>query len=128
LRGQLLVGDASAPRAVQPAPRLIVLAGDYVTDYFNPFEWVRGFKTWVLAPLRVDGGLWEHRRILLSFAYLAFLAVLRLLVGGRRSEFAKDVELLVLRHQLGVLARQVMSATDSLTKFVAIPRRRPSFI
>jgi putative transposase len=43
--------------------------------------------------------------MLLSFAYLAFLAVLRLLVGRWRSEFAKDVELLVLRHQLGVLGR-----------------------
>src|SRR4029450_8555079 len=42
----------------------------------------------------------------LSFAYLAFSAVLKLLIGRRRSEFAKDVDLWVLRHQLVVLERQ----------------------
>ena len=44
--------------------------------------------------------------MILPFGYLAFSTLLRLLVRGRRNEFAKDVELLVLRHQLVVLRRQ----------------------
>jgi hypothetical protein len=44
--------------------------------------------------------------MLLSFAYLMFSAVLSLLVRRRQPEFAKDLELIVLRHQLSVLSRQ----------------------
>ncbi len=44
--------------------------------------------------------------MVLSFVYLVFVSLLRLVAGGRRSELAKDVELLVLRHELVVLRRQ----------------------
>jgi putative transposase len=42
-----------------------------------------------------------------SFLYLAFKALLGALVRSRRGLDVKDVELLVLRHELEVLRRQV---------------------
>jgi putative transposase len=45
--------------------------------------------------------------MLFSLAYVAFVSLLRLLILSGRSAQHKDVELLVLRHQLDVLRRQV---------------------
>jgi hypothetical protein len=41
--------------------------------------------------------------MLLSFVYLAFVSLLKLLVRSRRPERVKDIEILVLRHQLEVM-------------------------
>jgi transposase len=41
-----------------------------------------------------------------SFVYRAFVSLLKLLISGRRRVDVKDIELLVLRHQLEVLRRQ----------------------
>jgi hypothetical protein len=70
-------------------------------------------------------GFWKHRRMLLSFFYLAFLVVLRLLVWRRRGEFATDVELLVLRHQLVVLGRQQTRPPLQAAEIARSSRRSP---
>jgi hypothetical protein len=45
--------------------------------------------------------------MVLSFVYLVFVSLLKLLLRSGRRVDAKDIELLVLRHQLEVLRRQV---------------------
>ena len=45
--------------------------------------------------------------MVLSFVYLAFVALLKLLLGSGRRVEVKDLELLVLRHQVDVLRRQI---------------------
>src|SRR5512133_3065520 len=47
----------------------------------------------------------------LSFVYLVFVSLLRLLIRCGRSVDVKDIELLVLRHQLEVLRRRVERPT-----------------
>jgi putative transposase len=42
-----------------------------------------------------------------SFAYLVFRALLGLIVGSRRGPDIKNIELIVMRHELDVLRRQV---------------------
>jgi hypothetical protein len=48
--------------------------------------------------------------ILLSFVYWSLLRLLELVVLRFRSEREKEIEILVLRHQLRVLERQVVRA------------------
>ncbi len=47
------------------------------------------------------------RRMLFSFLYVAVRRLLELLVLGRRSEADKNLEIVVLRHELAALRRQV---------------------
>jgi hypothetical protein len=73
----------------------------------------------------------------LSFVYLAFLSVLRLVAGRRRSEFAKDIELMALQHELAVPRRQQRARPRlrwsdrallaGLARFIT-PRRRHGLI
>jgi putative transposase len=49
--------------------------------------------------------------MLFSFVYLLFVSLLKLLVGSMRPAQVKDVELIVLRHQIDVLRREVERPT-----------------
>ena len=49
----------------------------------------------------------DNRPMSLSFLYLMARRLIGMLLGSMQSEHAKDVEIVVLRHQLAVLRRQV---------------------
>jgi putative transposase len=93
---------------------------------------LKGAKTLIWPERQSPDGLWEHRAMLFSFIYLVFVSVLKLLTGSCRPAQVKDVELIVLRHQLDVLRRQVErpSLRSSDRAFLAAasrllpPRRR----
>ena len=66
-----------------------------------------------------------------SFLYLAFRALLGALVRSRHSLDAKDIELIVLRHELEVLRREVdrpeLRPADRALRIVAIRRPAPGW-
>jgi len=51
--------------------------------------------------------------MLCSFSYLAFRALLGLLVRSRRGPRVKDIELMILRHELDVLRSDQPSRVPS---------------
>ena len=57
--------------------------------------------------------------MLLSLVYLVSRVLLRLLVPEGQREAAKDLEIVVLRHQLNVLRRQVkrVGAENSINRY-----------
>ena len=60
----------------------------------------------------------------LSFVYLAFVSLLRLLMRCGRTVDVKDVELLVLRHQVAVLRREVNRPDLRARTARCLPRSR----
>jgi putative transposase len=86
-------------------------------------------------------GVGRSRGIVLSFLYWMLRRLLEVLLLWRRSERENEIEILVLRHQLQVLERQVarpqlrpddralLAALSALPLSRALPRRAwPSFV
>jgi hypothetical protein len=89
---------------------------------------VKGANTRVAT---LAGGLRGPPTVAFSFLYVAFRALLGALVRSRRSLDVKDIELLVLRHELEVLRRQVArphlrAADRALLAAAACHLARPS--
>jgi putative transposase len=72
------------------------------------YLWVPGSRTWVLSCEFVEEAIGrDDQRMILRLLYLMFCQVLRWIALLARSAAAKDAELLILRHEVAVLRRQV---------------------
>jgi hypothetical protein len=60
---------------------------------------------WPAVRLRLWRSAWDHRAVLFILVYVIVRSVLGLLVVLFRRDLSKDAELLVLRHENGVLRR-----------------------
>ncbi len=69
----------------------------------------------------------KHHLVILSFLYWALRSVLELVLLALRSDRTKEVEILVLRHQLHVLRRQVSRPTFGCTTAPCSPQPAASF-
>src|SRR5262245_46205089 len=106
------------PRAARPAWRIIL------DTYVGP----EGRQFWC----HLSGRAGRIGGMVFSFVYLALRALLGALVRSRRGLHVKDIELLVLRHELEILRRQVArpkvgAADRSLLAALASHLPRSSF-
>src|SRR3989337_1022194 len=60
--------------------------------------------------------------MLLSLAYLLVRTLLRLLIADRQGEATRDLEIVVLRHELSVLRRQVKRPRFGREGFLVTPK------
>ena len=83
-----------------------------VVEPFRFFAWIEPIPyclkgaNIVVASRWSEG--WDMGGVAFSFLYLAVGALLGVLLRSRRGLYVKDVELLVLRHELEILRRQVV--------------------
>jgi putative transposase len=62
---------------------------------------------------RARTGIGQYRHMVMSLCYWVLRRLLELIVLRRRREPANEIELLVLRHEVAVLSRQVSRPRSS---------------